>query len=101
MTLSKRHSGLTLFGTCHILLSSQADRRVECVTMITMAHVNTQLFFSTHDVIISGWRLRVFLRSFREGKVAAVKTGNTRYVNLCHDAPFVAEIKIAPVKTLE
>src|SRR5215207_7800941 len=34
-----------------------------------------QLLFSTHDVTVTGWRLRVFLRSLREGKVAAVKTG--------------------------
>ena len=60
-----------------------------------------QLFFSTHDVTLSGWRLRDFLRSLREGKVAAVKTGHPRYVNLRQDAPFVAEIKIAPVKVQE
>ena len=34
-----------------------------------------QLFFSTHDVTLSGWRLRDFLRLLRDGKVAAVKTG--------------------------
>ena len=57
-----------------------------------------QLFFSTHDVTLSGWRLRDFLRLLRDGKVAAVKTGNVRYADLRRDAPFVAEIKIAQVK---
>jgi hypothetical protein len=57
-----------------------------------------QLFFSTHDVTVTGWRLRVFLRSLRDGKVAAVKTGHSRYADLRRDAPFVAEIKIAQVK---
>lgn len=58
-----------------------------------------QLFFSTHDVTLTGWRLRDFLRLLRDGKVAAVKTGNARYANLRNDLPFVAEIKIAQVKT--
>lgn len=53
-----------------------------------------QLFFSTHDVTLSGWRLREFLRLLRDGKVAAVKTVNPRYLNVHPDAPFVAEIKI-------
>ena len=60
-----------------------------------------QLFFSTHDVTLTGWRLRDFLRLLREGKVAAVKTGEARYANLRNDLPFVSEIKIAPVKTQE
>jgi hypothetical protein len=58
-----------------------------------------QLFFSTHDVTLTGWRLRDFLRLLRDGKVAAVKTGNARYANLRRDAPYVIEIKIAQVKT--
>ncbi len=60
-----------------------------------------QLFFSTHDVTLSGWRLRDFLRLLRDGKVATVKTGHARYANLRNDLPFVAEIKIAQVKTQE
>jgi hypothetical protein len=57
-----------------------------------------QLFFSTHDVTLTGWRLSDFLRLLRDGKVAAVKTGDARYANLRNDLPFVAEIKIAQVK---
>ena len=60
-----------------------------------------QLFFSTHDVTLAGWRLREFLRLFRESKVGAVRTANARYLNLRPDAPFVAEIKIAAVKLQE
>ena len=60
-----------------------------------------QLFFSTHDVTVSGRRLRDFLRLLRDGKVAAVNTGNARYVNLRNDLPFVAEIKVAQVKVQE
>lgn len=60
-----------------------------------------QLFFSTHDVTLTGWRLREFLRLLRDGKVAAVKTGPARYADLRRDAPYVAEIKIAQVKADE
>jgi hypothetical protein len=52
-------------------------------------------------VTFTGWRLREFLRLFRESKVGAVRTANARYLNLRPDAPFVAEIKIAPVKVQE
>ena len=55
-----------------------------------------QLFFSTHDVTLSEWRLRDFLHPLRDGKVAAVKTGHARYANLRTDLPFIAEIKIEP-----
>jgi hypothetical protein len=57
-----------------------------------------QLFFSTRDVTLLGWRLRDFLRLLRVGKVAAVKTGEARYANLRNDLPFVAETKIASVQ---
>jgi len=57
-----------------------------------------QLFFSTHDVTLSGWRLRDFLRLLREGKVAAVKTGNARYANLRNDLPYVLKIRVEAAK---
>lgn len=60
-----------------------------------------QLFFSTHDVTLTGWRLRDFLRLLRESKIGAVRTANARYLNLRHDLPFVSEIKIAEVKAQE
>ena len=53
-----------------------------------------QLFFSTHDVTLSGWRLRDFLRLLRDGKVAAVKTGSARYADLRRDAPYVVGIEV-------
>jgi len=58
-----------------------------------------QIFFSTHDVTLSGWRLRDLLRLLRDGKIAAVKTGHARYASLHGDLPFVGEIKITQVKS--
>lgn len=46
-----------------------------------------QLFFSTHDVTLTGWRLREFLRLFRENKIGAVRTANARYLNLRPSSP--------------
>jgi len=58
-----------------------------------------QIFFSTHDVTLTGWRLRELLRLLRDGKIAAVRTGHARYASLHGDLPFVGEIKIAPVNS--
>ena len=56
-----------------------------------------QLFFSTHDVTLTGWRLREFLRLLREGRVAAVRTGDPRYANLRKNPPFVVSITVEAV----
>ncbi|MDB6029538.1 MAG: hypothetical protein JWM68_5761 [Verrucomicrobiales bacterium] len=63
-----------------------------------MPHGRLQLLFSTHDVTLTCWRRRDFLRLLQDGKTAAIKTDHARYANLRHDLPFVAEIKIAQVK---
>jgi hypothetical protein len=59
------------------------------------------LFFSTHDVTLTGWRLRELLRSLRSGKLAAVKTGPARYAHLRKELPYVAEINVVPAKIQE
>jgi hypothetical protein len=45
--------------------------------------------------------LRELVRSLRSGKLAAVKTGPSRYAHLRKELPYVAEIKVAPVKIQE
>jgi hypothetical protein len=40
-------------------------------------------------VTLAGWRLRDFPRLFRDGDVAAVKTGDSRYANVRNDLPYV------------
>jgi len=56
-----------------------------------------QIFFSTHDVTLTGWRLRDLLRLLRDGKIAAVKTGHARYANLDQNNAFVASIIVTPI----
>ena len=82
-----------------VLFALSAHRACGVGTQSGCAPGLSPVVFSTHDVTLSGWRLRDFLRLLRDGKVAAVKTGNTRYADLRNDLPFVSEIKIAPVKT--
>jgi hypothetical protein len=54
--------------------------------------------FSTADVIVLGWRLGRIADYLRENKLAAVGTHPKRYAELDRNKPFVASIKIEPVK---
>ncbi len=56
------------------------------------------LFFSTHDVTLTGWRLRPVVNMVRAGTLAGVRALDTRYAQVNQKSPFVARIKIAPVK---
>jgi len=56
------------------------------------------LFFSTHDVTLTGWRLRPLVNMVRQGTLANVRSLDTRYAQVNQKSPFVARIKIAPVK---
>jgi hypothetical protein len=52
------------------------------------------IWFSTHDVILTGWRLDA-LRSFlRAGRVVGVKAVEPRYAHLEAGKPFVSEIHV-------
>ena len=56
------------------------------------------LFFSTHDVTLTGWRLRPLVNLVRQGKLAGVRSLDTRYSQVNTKSPFIARIKITPVK---
>jgi len=56
------------------------------------------LFFSTHDVTLTGWRLRPLVNLVRQGKLSSVRALDTRYSQVNQKSPFIARIKIAPVK---
>ena len=56
------------------------------------------LWFSTHDVLVLGWRLDALRSLLREGKVACVTAKEPRYANLNAQKPFVGEIVINEVK---
>ena len=56
------------------------------------------LFFSTHDVTLTGWRLRPLVNMVRQGTLASVRALDTRYSQVNTKQPFIARIKITPVK---
>ena len=56
------------------------------------------LFFSTHDVTLTGWRLRPLVNMVRAGTLASVRALDTRYAQVNQKSPFIARIKITPVK---
>ncbi len=58
------------------------------------------LFFSTHDVTLTGWRLRPVVNMIRAGTLANVRSLDTRYSQVNTKSPFVARIKITPVKEI-
>jgi hypothetical protein len=60
--------------------------------------VSKQLFFSTHDVTLTGWRLRPLVNMLRKTTLSSVRSLDTRYANVNQKSPFIARIKIAPVK---
>ena len=56
------------------------------------------LFFATHDVTLTGWRLRPLVNMVRQGTLANVRSLDTRYAQVNQKSPFIAHVKITPVK---
>jgi hypothetical protein len=54
--------------------------------------------FSTADVVVLGWRLGRIADHLRENKLAAVGILPKRYADFDRNKPFVASIKIEPIK---
>ena len=60
------------------------------------------IWFSTHDVMILGWRLDALRHLLRSGRIATLTAREARYANLDTKKPFVAEITVNKVaKTRE
>jgi hypothetical protein len=53
------------------------------------------LTFSTHNVVLLGWRLSGLVPLLRQGKLASVIAVPTRYYGLSKDEPFIADIKVS------
>jgi hypothetical protein len=50
--------------------------------------------FSTHDVVMTGWRLSGLAPLLRQGKLASVLAVEARYYGLSTSGPYVAEIRV-------
>lgn len=52
------------------------------------------LWFSTHDVVVLGWRLEKCSPLLRHGRIIFVRALNPRYCSLATQEPFVSEIVV-------
>ena len=57
----------------------------------------SSFWFSTHDVVLIGWRLAKIAPLLQQGKLSAIHALDARYYGLSGDAPFVSEMIIKPV----
>ena len=55
--------------------------------------------FSTHDVVVTGWRLTALRPLLQSAKLAALCAAAPRYANVARTKPFIAEITVKPVST--
>jgi hypothetical protein len=52
------------------------------------------IWFSTHDVVLTGWRLSGLAPLLRQGKLASVLAVEARYYGLSTSGPFVCGIHV-------
>ena len=52
------------------------------------------LCFSTHDVIVTGWRLTALRPLLQSARLAALCAADPRYANVARTKPFFAEISV-------
>ena len=55
------------------------------------------LEFSTHDVVVTGWRLNALRPLLHSARIAALCAADPRYANVSRNKPFIAEITVKPV----
>ena len=55
--------------------------------------------FSSHDVVVLGWRIRALTTLLHDAKVGTIRTIDVRYGNLSNVEPFIAEITVTPIKS--
>jgi len=83
---------------CSQLMGYTLERVPESEHQSDAPEDRLHLFFSTHDVTLTGWRLRPLVNMVRQGTLANVRSLDTRYAQVNTKSPFIAHIKIAPVK---
>ena len=83
---------------CSQLMGYTLERVPESEHQSDAPEDRLHLFFSTHDVTLTGWRLRPLVNMVRQGTLASVRSLDTRYSQVNTKQPFIARIKIAPVK---
>jgi hypothetical protein len=54
--------------------------------------------FSSHDVVVLGWRLQSLAALLHNAKLGTIRTLDIRYGNLSKIETFIAEIIVTPIK---
>jgi hypothetical protein len=57
------------------------------------------LLFSTHDVILTGWRLHALRPLLHSARLAALRAADPRYAQMIRNKPFIEEINVQPIST--
>jgi hypothetical protein len=83
---------------CSQLMGYTLERVPESEHQSDAPEDRLHLFFSTHDVTLTGWRLRPVVNMVRAGTLANVRSLDTRYAQVNQKSPFITRIKITPVK---
>jgi hypothetical protein len=83
---------------CSQLMGYTLERVPESEHQSDAPEDRLHLFFATHDVTLTGWRLRPLVNLVRQGKLSSVRSLDIRYSQVNQKSPFIARIKITPVK---
>jgi hypothetical protein len=55
------------------------------------------LQFSSHDVILTGWRLHALRPLLHSARLASLRAADLRYTHVARNKPFIAEITVNPI----
>jgi len=80
------------------LLNYLAEKNPDAALQPNAPADRFSLWFSTHDVILTGWRLSSLVPLLRYGLVASICSVESRYYGLSKDAPFVSFVLVRPLQ---
>lgn len=76
------------------LLNYLSERNPDVTTDAAAPVDRFSLWFSTHDVVLVGWRLAKLAPLLRHGKLMIVSAADARYYGLSGEEPFVCDIVV-------
>jgi hypothetical protein len=88
-----RHGRIYGFPYGH-LLNYLCERNPDSDTSPNAPTDRFSCWFSTHDVVLLGWRLAKLAPLLRHGKLMIVSAAEARYYGLSGDEPFVCDMVV-------
>ncbi len=77
------------------LLHYVCEKNPDYASTVDVPPDRFSIAFSTHNVVLLGWRLAGLLHFFRYGKVLSVVAISSRYYGLSKDEPFIGDIRVS------